>query len=210
MLYVTIMYQLISKTIRMHNGIDDNKLFRSRINQLTDGENIIDTAKTGFLPSVELVDYYDDPLVQTILTPDGINLPELLTFFEPNIVVRHRNENYTSYDNSKRYIYPMKVCEKSDFTSRGYKFDDESAAGISKRLCPDINAANADHYIIKNLYSNQVERLNFAIEIFKCKNTTTRVCKDDVKIAALFEKLMMNQQVLDGAINYHSFNDKYE
>ena len=63
MLYATIMYQLVSKTIRMHNGIDDNKLFRSRVNQLTDGENIIDTAKTGFLPSVELVDYYDDPLV---------------------------------------------------------------------------------------------------------------------------------------------------
>ena len=175
-----------------------------------DGENIIDTANSQFLPSVELVDYYDDPLVQTILLPDGIIMSELLTFFEPNIVVRHRNENYTSHDNSKRYIYPMKVCEKSDFTSRGYKLDSESEARISSRLCPDINAANADHYIIKNLYSNQIERLNFAIEIFKCKNTTTRVCKDDAKISALFDKLMMNQQVLNGAVNYHEFNDKYD
>ena len=104
----------------------------------------------------------------------------------------------------------MKVCEKSDFTSRGYTFDTEFAARVSNRLCPNITESNEDHYIIKNLYQNQVERLNFAIEIYKCKNSTTSVCKDDIKIAALYDKLMMNQQVLDGAIFFHSFSDKYD
>ena len=45
-LYVTIMYQLMSKINRMHLGIDDNKIYRSRANQLSDGENIIDTANS--------------------------------------------------------------------------------------------------------------------------------------------------------------------
>lgn len=167
----------------MHQGIDDNQIYRSRTNNLRDGENIIDTANTNFLPNVELVDYYDDPIVKTILLPNGINMQELLTYFEPNIVVRERNENFTwSFDHSNRYIYPMKVCQLSDFASRGFTFDGETAEGVTNRLCPHITEENKDHYITKNLYQNQVERLNFAIEIYKCKNSTTRICKDDATI----------------------------
>ena len=134
----------------MHQGIDDNQSFRSRTNYLRDGENIIDTAKSQFLPNIEIVNYYNDELAKSVLREDGIDMQELLTYFEPNIVVRQRNENFTDFDNSKRYIYPMKVCQKSDFASRG--FNQIAAAKVKTRLCPDINEKNADHYIIKNLY----------------------------------------------------------
>ena len=62
----------------------------------------------------------------------------------------------------------MKVCEKSDFESRGFKFDDNLAAPYNYRLCPDMTEENKEHYVLKNLYTNQEERLNFAIEIYKC------------------------------------------
>ena len=72
----------------MHQGIDDNQSYRSRTNYLRDGENIIDTAKSQFLPNIEMVNYYNDELAKTVLNDDGIDIEELLTYFEPNIVVR--------------------------------------------------------------------------------------------------------------------------
>ena len=63
---------------------------------MTDGENIINTASTSLLPNLDLVDYFDDDNVKTILRPDGIDMEELLKYIEPNIVVRWRNENITS------------------------------------------------------------------------------------------------------------------
>ena len=80
----------------MHYGIDDIQIHRSRSNYLSDGENIIDTASSSFMPNLELVNYYNDPNVKTILRPSGgIDLEELLTYFEPLIIVRWRNENIT-------------------------------------------------------------------------------------------------------------------
>ena len=66
----------------------------------------------------------------------------------------------------------MRVCELSDFISRDYKVDKNFAGGVKKRLCPDITKENKDHFMIRNLYSNHQERLNFAIEIYLCKNIT--------------------------------------
>ena len=63
----------------------------------------------------------EHPVVQTFLTPEGIVMEELLNFMEPAITIRDRNHNYTNYDTSKRYLYPMKVCEANDFIKRGYK-----------------------------------------------------------------------------------------
>ena len=71
----------------MHQGIDDNQSFRSRNNYLRDGENIIDTAKSQFLPNIEIVNYYNNELAKSVLREDGIDMEELLTYFEPNIVV---------------------------------------------------------------------------------------------------------------------------
>ena len=63
-------------------------------------------------------------------------MQELLTYFEPNIVVRERNENFTHlFDFSKRYIYPMRVCRISDFQDRGFYLD---GFDVKNRLCPDI------------------------------------------------------------------------
>jgi hypothetical protein len=96
----------------MHEGIYDLQTSTSRTNYLIDGENIIEVAKTEFLPNLEIVDYYNsDPLIKTILTDEGVNLKELNKYVEPVVVVRHRNVNHTDqYDNSKRYIYPMRLC----------------------------------------------------------------------------------------------------
>ena len=49
-LYFIIMIQFSRSMDRMHKGIDDNQIHRSRANYLRDGENIIDTANTHFLP----------------------------------------------------------------------------------------------------------------------------------------------------------------
>ena len=100
--------------------MDDIQIFRQRSNSLRDGENIIDTASTHFLPTLEIDDYYNDPIVKTVLRPNGIDMQELLTYIEPNIVTRWRNINNTSqFDNAYRKIYPMKVCQISDFETRG-------------------------------------------------------------------------------------------
>ena len=87
-LYFIVLYQFTSSIVRMHQGIDDNQSYRSRTNYLRDGENIIDTAKSQFLPNIEMVNFYDEELAKTILNDDGIDMEELLTYFEPNIVVR--------------------------------------------------------------------------------------------------------------------------
>jgi hypothetical protein len=120
---------------------------------LRDGENIIKIADTQFLPTIELVDYYDDPLIKTILKPDGIDLQELLTYFEPNFLARYRNENFTwANDNMLRYTYPMRRCNINDFKSRGLKIDQNFERSVKYRLCPDITEENSKHLEIKNLY----------------------------------------------------------
>ena len=40
------------------------------------------------MPNLELVNYYGTDLVREVIKPDGIDYDEILTYFEPNIVVR--------------------------------------------------------------------------------------------------------------------------
>lgn len=117
------------------------------------------------------------------MTPSGIDMAELLTFIEPNIVTRERNENFTFVaDKSKRYISSLRPCKKSDFESRGFVSDKEEANPYKYRLCPDVTEENKEQFILKNLYANHKERINFAMEIYKCQNSTTKQCKDDATI----------------------------
>ena len=74
----------------------------------------------------------------------------------------------------------MKVCSNEDFKKRGFDFEQQVGPDVKNRLCPDITEENKDFYKIKNLYTNKYERLNFAIEIHKCKNSSTKTCKNDV------------------------------
>ena len=39
-------YQFVYQMVRMHQGLEDNQIFRSRTNHLRDGENIIDIANS--------------------------------------------------------------------------------------------------------------------------------------------------------------------
>ena len=52
-------------------------------------------------------------------------MTELLTYIDPKMEYSERNENFTSFsfDKTKRYLTPMRVCKKSDFESRGYFSD---------------------------------------------------------------------------------------
>ena len=54
-------YNTISSFKRMHYGIDDSNVNKSRINYLKDGENIIHLNDSSFLPNIEFVDWFGDP-----------------------------------------------------------------------------------------------------------------------------------------------------
>ena len=196
----------------MHKGLDDSEKQRSRSNNLRNGENIINIGNSSLLPNLDFVNYNGDELIKTVIDPvSGINMTELLTYFDPNIVHRERNENYTFvYDKSYRYISQMRKCEKSDFESRGYFSNSKDENPFRNRLCPDIKEENAQDFILKNLYANHESRNNFAIEIYKCQNTTTHKCKSDEQITEFFDGLLVNQYFLQGGIDFHHFNDEYD
>ena len=73
-------------------------------------------------------------------------MTELLTYIEPAIVVRIRKSG--KYN---RYIYPMKVCTRSDFDKKGFEMNEPFAESLNTRLCPDV-PANDQNYEVKNLY----------------------------------------------------------
>ena len=52
----------------------------------------------------------------------------------------------------------MKICQLSDFQSRGYVFDEDFSKTIKYRLCPNMTEENKEHYVNKNLYTNFVDR----------------------------------------------------
>ena len=109
----------------MHKGLDDTEKQRLRTNSLRNGENIIDVGNSSLLPNLELWSATGGLLVESIITPTGIDMTELLTYINPKIEYNDRNENFTSFsfDKTKRYLTPMRVCKKSDFESRGYFSD---------------------------------------------------------------------------------------
>ena len=107
----------------MHKGIDDTEKQRLRTNYERNGENIINVGNSSFLPNFEFRSIAGGSLVESIITPTGINMTELLTYIDPVMVHEENNENFTSLDGIKRYISQMRVCKKSDFESRGYFSD---------------------------------------------------------------------------------------
>ena len=127
---------------RMHKGLDDTEKQRSRSIKTRKGENIIDVGNSSLLPNLALRNFVGDPLVDTVLTPTGINMTELLTYIDPVMVHEENNENFTSLDGIKRYISQMRVCKKSDFESRGYFSESEDENPYRNRLCPDIKEEN--------------------------------------------------------------------
>ena len=107
----------------MHKGIDDTEKQRLRTNYERNGENIINVGNSSLLPNLELWSATGGLWFESIVTPTGINMTELLTYIDPVIEYDERNENFTSFDKIHRYHTPMRVCKKSDFESRGYFSD---------------------------------------------------------------------------------------
>ena len=109
----------------MHKGIDDTEKQRLRTNYERNGENIINVGNSSLLPNLELWSVEGGLLAESVLTPTGINMTELLTYIDPKMEYHERNENFSSFsfDKTKRYFTPMRVCKKSDFESRGYFSD---------------------------------------------------------------------------------------
>ena len=79
----------------MHKGKDDTEKQRLRTNYERNGENIINVGKSAFLPNLELWSAIGGLEVESILTPTGINMTELLTYINPLIQYDERNENFT-------------------------------------------------------------------------------------------------------------------
>jgi hypothetical protein len=102
---------------RMIRGLDDRYNSFNRANHLINGEEEILINGSRFLPSLELIKWENNPVIDKILTPNGINITELQTYVEPNIVVGIRNKSFEdgfafdTPDNEKRLIYPMRVCK---------------------------------------------------------------------------------------------------
>jgi hypothetical protein len=102
---------------RMMRGLDDLYNSFNRANHLLNGEEEIFINGSRFLPSLELIKWESNPIIDKILTPNGINITELLTYVEPNIVVGIRNKSFEdgfAFDtpgNERRIIYPMRVCK---------------------------------------------------------------------------------------------------
>ena len=52
----------------------------------------------------------------------------------------------------------MRVCQISDFKSRGLIFDDSFEKRVKNRLCPNITDDNKDHMNVRNLYDDHKDR----------------------------------------------------
>jgi hypothetical protein len=81
--------------------------------------------------------------------PNGvIDIKELHTYIEPSLVVRNRNLEHKDFPNSsKRFIYPMRICRDSDFTSRSVEVSESFSKRIKIRLCPDIEKDDQNYVI---------------------------------------------------------------
>ncbi len=152
---------------RMMRGLDDRYNSFNRANHLKNGEEEIYINGSKFMPSLELIKWKSDPAIDKVLTPNGINITELQTYVEPNIVVALRNKSFNdgfAFDtpgNTKRIIYPMRICKIEDFTDNGFNASESFEKFVTNRLCPDVPIE--DHYRVKNLYQNKEERVSFSI-----------------------------------------------
>jgi uncharacterized protein YkuJ len=79
----------------MHKGIDDTEKQRLRTNYERNGENIINVENSSLLPNFELWSVEGGLEFESIITPTGINMTELLTYIDPKIDYSERNENFT-------------------------------------------------------------------------------------------------------------------
>ena len=53
--------------------------------------------------------------------------------------VNETNTNYFKFEKMKRILYPLRLCTKDDYTSRGVNVTDEFVNNLKYRLCPDIS-----------------------------------------------------------------------
>ena len=93
--YLIVFYQFSRLLERMHKGIDDTEKQRLKTNNERNGKNIINVGNSSLLSNLELWSVSGGLLVDTVLTPTGINMTELLTYMNPQIEYLERNENYT-------------------------------------------------------------------------------------------------------------------
>ena len=144
-----------------------------------------------------MIKYKSTPEIDKIILVDGLNMTELRTYFEPTIIIAHRNENFTDAPGQmRRSIYTMRQCEEKDFTSVGYKVSPLFRKKLKHRICPNI--PDDSNYKVKNLFEDLEERISFSIQIMKCQNSNEIKCKDDISMEKLMKQLKINQQVLNG------------
>jgi len=54
------------------------------------------------------------------------------------------------------------------------------------RLCPDLKKDD-EFYKVKNAYSNETLRNSFSVEIVKCSEQISNVCKTDEEVRAMLK-----------------------
>ena len=109
--------------------------------------------ENNFLPTLELLKWENSPDIDLILTDDGLDLDELLTYIEPTVIIAHRNSDFVDAPSRmKRVIYPMRRCSEQDFVDHGYTVTPLFKARIINRLCPDIPKETI--FKVKHVYQN--------------------------------------------------------
>ena len=70
--------------------------------------------------------------------------------------------NKNLFGEGKVGVYRMRQCSLEDFEKRGFLVDKDFDDSLFNRLCPDIPDEN-EFYKVKNLYSNEKERISFSV-----------------------------------------------
>ena len=85
----------------------------------------------------------------------------------PRLKIKTIAEGQTTFITSS-----FRQCQIEDFTRVGYKPHQDDHASYLSRICPEFDTiaqkSIAEHFIIKNGYVNNVDRISFSVEIDLC------------------------------------------
>ena len=106
------------------------------------------------------------------------------------------------------YKLPFRKCSVKDFEKRGYLIDPDETKAYEKRLCPDVAFGKDIVYKIMNGYSNRKKRINFSIDIFKCKEKEFfgNTCKNDTEIETFLREVYFTFYTLTSRVSYDQYS----
>ena len=100
-----------------------------------------------------------------MIKKNSIDLEELEKYVQVRFLISDRSSsgrNTNLFSLGKVGVYRMRKCTFEDFEKRSFFVDKDFGDSMFLRLCPDI-ADDNEYYKVKNLYSNQKERISTSI-----------------------------------------------